>query len=155
VSLEEVVTGEILWGASKGIIGAVLVSVVVCLFGYAPPYALAAVVPVAAIGGLMFASMAMCFTGIVPNIDAYNYPTFLLITPMFVFSGTFFPVSALPPWARVVADLLPLTHLANLCRALTMRTWTAAQIADAAWLLGLAAVLFPLAVLLMRRRLVR
>lgn len=155
VSLEEVVTGEVLWGATKSVIGAVLVCLVVILFGYAPPYALAAVVPIAALSGLLFASMSMCFTGIVPNIDSFNYPVFLLITPMFVFSGTFFPTEALPGWGRTVAEFLPLTHVANLCRGLTLGNWTPRLLVDALWLAGLAIVLFPLSVHLMRKRIIQ
>lgn len=155
VSLEEVVTGEVLWGATKSVIGAVLVCLVVVLFGYAPPLALAAVVPIAALSGLLFASMSMCFTGIVPNIDAFNYPVFLLITPMFVFSGTFFPTDALPGWGRTVAELLPLTHVADLCRGATLGPWTPQLAIDALWIAGLTIVLFPLSVHLMRKRLIQ
>lgn len=155
VSLEEVVAGEVLWGATKSVIGAILVGLVVVAFGYAPPYTPLAVIPIAALSGLLFASMSMCFTGIVPNIDAFNYPVFLLITPMFVFSGTFFPLSTLPAWARAVADLLPLTHVANLCRALTLEAWEPRLLVDLVWLAGLSAVLFPLSVALLRRRLIQ
>jgi lipooligosaccharide transport system permease protein len=155
VSLEEVVTGEVLWGATKSVIGAVLVGLVVVAFGYAPAFTPLAVIPIAAIAGFLFASMAMCFTGIVPNIDAFNYPVFLLITPMFVFSGTFFPVSTLPDWARTVAGLLPLTHVANLTRALTLGEWEPRLVVDVLWLVGLSAVLFPLSVRLLRRRLIQ
>jgi lipooligosaccharide transport system permease protein len=155
VSLEEVVTGEVLWGATKSVIGAFLVGIVVVAFGYAPVYTPLAVLPLAALSGLLFASMSMCFTGVVPNIDAFNYPVFLLITPMFVFSGTFFPLAALPPWARFVADLLPLTHVANLCRALTQRVWDPRLVIDVVWLVGISAVLFPLSVVLLRRRIIQ
>ena len=55
---------------------------------------------IAFLGGMMFASLAMIFTALVPNIDSFNYPFFLLITPMFLFSGTFFPLD-------VAADIGP------------------------------------------------
>jgi lipooligosaccharide transport system permease protein len=38
----------------------------------------------------MFSVIAMCFTSLAPNIDFFNYPAFLFITPMFLLSGTFF-----------------------------------------------------------------
>ena len=74
---------------------------------------------IAFFGGLMFASMAMLFTALVPNIDSFNYPFFLFITPMFLFSGTFFPLSVLPEWGQQLAMTLPLTHITNMTRDLS------------------------------------
>ena len=73
---------------------------------------------------------------------------------MFVFSGTFFPVDVLPLWARVVAWVLPLTHVAALVRASVL------GVNDplAAWHLAYLAVLalaLPIAgLVLMKRRLI-
>lgn len=60
----------------------------------------------------------MYFTGIVKTIELFNLPVFLFVTPMFLFSGTFFPVENLPGWTQVLALILPLTHLVKICRAL-------------------------------------
>jgi lipooligosaccharide transport system permease protein len=48
------------------------------------------ILPIAFFAGLMFSVIAMCFTSLAPNIDFFNYPAFLFITPMFLLSGTFF-----------------------------------------------------------------
>ena len=53
----------------------------------------------------MFAGIAMCFTAITPSIDTLNYPSFLFITPMSLFSGTFFPLESLPEALRGLAIL--------------------------------------------------
>jgi len=47
------------------------------------------------------------FHGDRANIDMFNLPVFLFITPMFLFSGTFFPLENLPGWAQDVALLFP------------------------------------------------
>jgi lipooligosaccharide transport system permease protein len=75
-------------------------------------------VPVIAFfGGLMFSGIAMCFTAVAPNIDFFNYPIFLFVTPMLFLSGTFFPLSSLPEAAQGLAlVILPLTHIVNLTR---------------------------------------
>ncbi|MBL0715631.1 MAG: ABC transporter permease [Desulfosarcina sp.] len=72
--------------------------------------------PVALLGGLALGAIGMFFTGITPTIDMFNLPIFLFITPMFLFSGTFFPVSNLPAWAQPMALAFPLYHLVELVR---------------------------------------
>jgi lipooligosaccharide transport system permease protein len=85
---------------------------VLSLFGVLALPASLLVIPVAFLGGLLFASLAMCFTAVTPSIDALNYPSFLLITPMSLFSGTFFPLTLLPAAFQYTAyALLPLTHI--------------------------------------------
>jgi len=119
VSVEEVVAGELLWGATRATINASVVSVVVgALRLVSSPIALL-IIPFAFFGGLMFASIAMCFTAAAPNIDFFNFPSFLFLTPMFFICGTFFPLSKFPLAAQGVAmAILPLTHVVNVCRGL-------------------------------------
>ena len=82
--------------------------------------------PVAALGGLAFAAFGMVFTGVLPTIEAFNLPVFLVVTPMFLFSGTFFPLEQLPAWAQRLAWALPLTHLAHLARSVALGHFSAA-----------------------------
>jgi hypothetical protein len=72
-----------------------IVLTVVAVFGLISSPLFPIVIVLSFVGGLMFASIAMCFTAIAPNIDFFNYPSFLLITPMFLLSGTFFPIVAI------------------------------------------------------------
>ena len=58
----------------------------------------------------MFAGIAMCFTAVTPSIDTLNYPSFLFITPMSLFSGTFFPLTLLPVLLQYVALTFPPPH---------------------------------------------
>ena len=118
VSVEEVVAGELLWGATRATINTTIVLVVVAVFGLISSPLFLLVVPLAFFGGLMFASMAMCFTAAAPNIDFFNFPSFLFLTPMFFLCGTFFPLTSLPTCAQGVAMGLPLTHVVNITRGL-------------------------------------
>ena len=119
VSVEEVVAGELLWGATRSTINTTIVLVVVAAFGLVSGPLFLLVIPLAFFGGLMFASMAMCFTSVAPNIDFFNFPSFLFLTPMFFLCGTFFPLTTLPNAAQGVAiAILPLTHVVNLTRGL-------------------------------------
>lgn len=119
VSVEEVVAGELLWGATRATINATIVLAVVAVFGLITSPLFLLVPLIAFFGGLMFASIAMCFTAIAPNIDFFNYPSFLFLTPMFFLSGTFFPLTSLPSAAQVAAmAVLPLTHVVNVTRGI-------------------------------------
>jgi len=116
VSVEEVVAGELLWGATRATINTTIVLSVVAVFGLISTPFFLLVIPLAFFGGLMFASMAMCFTSVAPNIDFFNFPSFLFLTPMFFLCGTFFPLTSLPTAAQGVAMALPLTHVVNIVR---------------------------------------
>jgi len=125
VSVEEVVAGELLWGATRATMNASIVLLVVAVAGLFTPLPLVSsplfllAVPLAFFGGLLFASIAMCFTAVAPNIDFFNYPTFLFLTPMFFLCGTFFPLTSLPVVAQGLAmAVLPLTHVINVTRAI-------------------------------------
>jgi len=116
VSVEEVVAGELLWGATRATINSTIVLSVVAVFGLISTPLFLIVIPLAFFGGLMFASMAMCFTAAAPNIDFFNFPSFLFLTPMFFLCGTFFPLTSLPIAVQGVAMALPLTHVVNIVR---------------------------------------
>jgi len=119
VSVEEVVAGELLWGATRATINTTIVLSVVAAFGLVSNPLFLLVIPLAFFGGLMFASIAMCFTSLAPNIDFFNFPSFLFLTPMFFLCGTFFPLTSLPIAAQGIATaVLPLTHVVNLTRGL-------------------------------------
>lgn len=154
LTLEEVITGEILWGATKAVIGSALMLVVISGFGlFHFPSALL-LLPAALLGGLAFACAGMVFTAIVPTIETFNLPVFLFITPMFLFSGTFFPLDNLPAWAQLFAQLLPLTHVVELCRGLALGHLTWGTFVAAVYLTTWILLLFPLALVAMRRRLI-
>ena len=164
VSVEEVVAGELLWGATRSMINATIVLVVIAIFGLVRSPLFLLVIPIAFFGGLLFASIAMCFTAIAPSIDFFNYPSFLFITPMLFLAGTFFPLTSpsLPSSAQVIAmAILPLTHIVNVTRWVTtgsvepiLGLSTASLLAvSTVWLVGVTVFFFVLAINLMRKRL--
>lgn len=155
LSLEDVITAEVFWGASKAVGSTLLMGAVMAGFGFVPFPDGLWLIPLSALGGLAFGSVAMWLTGITPTIEMFNLPIFLFITPMFLFSGAFFPVDGLPAWASGLAQLLPLYHLTQACRAICLGTATKAIWWSVAYLAAFAAVFYPLAVGAMRRRLIK
>ena len=155
LSLEDVITAEILWGASKAMVATALMGSVIAAFGYiALPDGLW-LLPLSALGGLAFGSVAMWLTGITPTIEMFNLPIFLFITPMFLFSGAFFPVDGLPAWAAGLAQMLPLYHLTKACRAVSLGRGGVGIIWNALYLAGFTLVFYPLAIRAMRKRLIK
>ena len=154
LNLEEIILGEMLWAATKSLIAATLMGVVLSLCGLLTfPGAL--LIPLfAVLGGLCFAAMGMICTSLVPGIETFNLPIFLGITPMFLFSGTFFPLQNLPGWAQGVAHLLPLTHLVKLVRGAGLQLWSNDLWFSLLYLLIAILILLPLAIALMVRRIV-
>lgn len=143
LSLEDVVVGEYLWGATRAVIYGLVFLVVMAAFGLVhSPWALL-LPPVFAIGALTFAVLGMAYTALVSNIEHFNILFTGLLTPMFLFGGVFFPFSGLPDWAQAVGWCLPLSHLVAATRELTLgdvSVWTAVHVGA---LLALLLAVFP------------
>ena len=155
VSAGDLVAGEVAWGATKAVIASGLVSAVLAAFGVLGWSGLLWVPAVAALGGLGFGAMGMWFAALVPTFEGFNVPGLLLLVPMYVFSGTFFPITVLPEWGRAAALALPLTHVSELMRAAFHGQLGAAHFANFGYLIAFAGIFFLLALTSMRKRLVR
>ena len=155
LSLEEVITGEIVWGATKSVIAVAIMLIVISFFRLLHYPTCLLILPLAFLGGIAFGSIGMFFTGVVANIEMFNLPVFLFITPMFLFSGTFFPLENLPRWAQQLALIFPLTHLTNLSRSFSLGQSHSSILLGIGYLLVFSLVFFPLAVWKMRQRLIK
>lgn len=153
--VEDVIAGEWLWGASRAFFAGAIMLVMVSFFGVvAWPEALW-VVPLSILGGLLFSGMGLITTALVPAIDQFNLSTFIIIFPMFLFSGTFFPMDVLPGWALAVAWALPLTHLSSLLRGACLGIAPEAPGWSLLYLGVTTIAAGAIALILMKRRLVK
>jgi lipooligosaccharide transport system permease protein len=155
LNAEEIITGEIVWGATKAAIGTAIMLTVISFFGLISYPSGILIIFVAFLGGIAFGSVGMLFTSVVKTIELFNLPIFLLVTPMFLFSGTFFPLTKLPLWAQYFALTLPLTHLVNLVRALSFGLFNLESLISFCYLMIFCLIMFPLALFKMRRRLIK
>ena len=152
---EDIATGELLWGTTRSLIYGIVFLAVASLFGVVHSW-LVVFAPLAIVLiGMLFSVIGLSFTALVPIIDYFTYYWTLFITPMFLFSGIFFPLDRLPDWVDVVAWFVPLYHSVNLMRALVLTGDVSAALASAAWIVVLTAALFVVPLNLLRRRLVR
>ena len=154
LSVQEVIVGEIVWGATKSFIATAIMLAVVSLFGLIHyPHGLL-ILPLSFLAGMAFGAVGMFFTGIVPSIDMFNLPIFLFVTPMFLFSGTFFPLDDFPAWVQKISLVFPLTHLVKVTRSLGLGMVGMDALYGIAYLVVFCLVFLPVALEAMRRRLV-
>lgn len=154
LSLEDVVVGELVWAALKSAVNTGLMAVVVCALGLMPWAVAPAMLPLAFVTGLAFAGLGMMFSAKVPTIDAFQFGIFLLVTPMMLFAGTYFPLSQLPEGGRWVAYALPLTHAVAIARPLALGDLGDVPPASLLYLLAAAVLLPAVAVAWMRKKLI-
>lgn len=155
LSIDDVIIGELLWGATRSMISATMMLPVIALFGLLSfPHSLL-IIPFAFLGGLLFACLGMIIAAVIPNIMSINYPILLFITPMFLFSGTFFPLNVLPEIIQYIAlAFLPLTHVVIIIRSLTFGTVGIELLFNLAWIVVVCALGFVVSVNMMKKKLV-
>jgi lipooligosaccharide transport system permease protein len=153
VDAEELVTAEILWIAMRAGVYGCAPLLVAMLFGLAPAPGMLVVPFVGFLTGLGFAAFGVLMAATVSKIDSFNYVTTTVITPLFLVSGTFFPISELPQWAQVLANLNPLYHCVQLVRDAVFGFQTA-DLAHVAVLVGFAFAMWRLAIWRMEKRLI-
>ncbi len=154
VNIDDLVTGELMWGASKSLLYGSTIIIVISAFGLVKSPLILLVLPVLFISGLIFAEISIIFTAVVPGIDSFNYFYTLLMTPMFLFSGIFFPLDNLPKVVSKIAFFTPLYHLVNICRSLAQGNFKNVQW-DILWVFVVVAVLAPYPFRLMRKRIIK
>lgn len=121
LTLNDVLLGEWLWAASKSLLSGIAILVVIWALGLYQDFALTLLLlPVIVLSGLCFAGMGLMVNAKSPNYDFFLYYFTLVITPMVLLSGVFYPTNALPDWLAAVAAWLPLTHAIQLARPLVL-----------------------------------
>jgi lipooligosaccharide transport system permease protein len=153
VNLDDLVAGELIWGATKSVIFGITIMIVIALFGLVDSPLIVLAVPLIFLCGLIFAELSIMFVAIVPGIDSFSYFYTLFMTPMFLFSGIFFPLDSMPRVVSDIAVFTPLYHLVNICRALSAGTFSGA-VWSAAWIIVVFLLLAPFPFKLMRKRII-
>jgi lipooligosaccharide transport system permease protein len=124
ISIRDIVLGQVAFFAVRLLLVAVLfVAVVVPLGGARSPLVLLAI-PAAVLTGLAFATPIAAYSATLRDGSEFNLLFRFVITPLFLFSGTFFPIDQLPEVLRPVAWLTPLYQGVALSRGLALGTLT-------------------------------
>jgi lipooligosaccharide transport system permease protein len=146
----DVARGELAWSLLRGGVYSTAFVLVMVAMGLVGSWWAVLVVPAALLIGLAFGAVGMALTTFMRSWQDFEYVT-LGMLPMFLFSATFFPVTAYPEWLRWVVECTPLYRGVVLCRELTTGALSWGSLVSVVYLVALGAA----GLLVVRRRLDR
>jgi lipooligosaccharide transport system permease protein len=111
ISARDVYLGQLSWTGVRTVMSATVFLAIAALLGGVPSFWGLLAIPATVLGALAIAAPLSAW--------AFSVVMRIVVFPLFLFSGTFFPVSRLPDWLEPVALLSPLYHAVELCRAAT------------------------------------
>jgi lipooligosaccharide transport system permease protein len=115
----DVALGEISWALIRGATYSVGFMAIAWPLGLVTSAWGLLAIPAATLIAFGFASIGMAITSYMKNFQQMNWVNFFLL-PMFLFSGTFFPVSVYPEWIQIIVKALPLCQGVDLVRSLML-----------------------------------
>lgn len=135
VNPKDLALGELLWGATRGTIyGGAFFSILLG-FGMGLHWGILLIFPLLVLIGFMFATIGLLFTSFIKEIELFNYFFTLFLTPLFLFSGIFFPLSQLPELVQIIAWFTPLYHGVELSRGIFHQLWSIELLYHFLWIL--------------------
>jgi lipooligosaccharide transport system permease protein len=155
LSLDDVLFAEWVWAASKSVISVLAILGVIMVLGFGHSWLAVWVLPLGFLTGLTFGAFGLLMTAMAPSYDFFTYFFTLVLTPMLLLSGIFFPVEQMPATLRVVAACLPLSHAIDIARPLLDGKIPGDIALHIAVLLAYAVAAYYAALVLTRRRLLR
>ncbi|MEA2230160.1 MAG: lipooligosaccharide transport system permease protein, partial [Solirubrobacteraceae bacterium] len=154
VDTEELVTAEALWIATRAGTFGCMPMVVAMVFGLDPAWGMLVVPFIGFVAGYGWACFGILISALLKSIDNFSYVTSTVITPLFLVAGTFFPLSGLPGWVQVAANINPLFHTVELVRHSVFGFQGLVDLGHLGALVLFALITWRLAVRFMTRRLI-
>ena len=155
IALDDVVMAEWIWAGTKAAMSTAAILLVILGLGYGHTWLTLWVLPLGFLVGLCFGGLGLVMTSLAPGYDFFTYFFTLVLTPMLLLSGVFFPVDQLPAALQAVSSVLPLKHAIDIARPLMLGRIPDAALVHVAALLLYSLAAFYAAMVLTRRRLLR
>ena len=152
IALDDIVFAEMLWAAMKALFSCAAILVVIFVLGISRAPTMLLALPVLALAGITFASIALVFNAVAKGYDFFTYYFTLVVTPMTFLSGVYFPIEQMPAWLQAVAQVLPLKAAVDLVRPLVLGQIPADPLGPLLILAGYACSGYYVALVLTRRR---
>ncbi len=154
IGVRDLTLGHLGWVTARLTFSSAVFVVIMALFGAVDPgRGLASIAP-AVLTGMAFAAPVMAFTATLDGAQGISGMFRFAVIPMFLFSGTFFPVEQLPGWMQPIAYATPLWSGVELTRGVALEQATAWHpVAHVGYLAAFTLVGTILAVVLLRKRL--
>jgi lipooligosaccharide transport system permease protein len=155
MGITEIAIGEMLWALMRAALYAVAMFVIMLVAGLIlSPWAVL-MVPAALLVAAAFAAAGLAGTSYLRTVNDFDVPMGLIVMPMFLFSGTFFPISIYPWFVQVFMQATPLYHAISLIRGLSTGIVGWAQLWDLGYLLAFFAIALWIAMRQMERKLIK
>jgi lipooligosaccharide transport system permease protein len=154
-TVAELAAGEILWAGTRAAISTLAIGGLAVILGWLPLSAFPGVMLAAVLVGIEFGGVGLCFAAGSATLPILTLVFTVVATPLFFFSSSFFPIEVMPAFLQPIAWVAPLTPGVHLARGFAEGALGASHLASAAYLLFLSVAFYPLAVLLLRRRLLK
>jgi lipooligosaccharide transport system permease protein len=155
ITVNDLLIGEVIWAGTKGFFFSFAVFSVISIFGVIPVSTSILAPLVGFVTGLMFGTMGLLVTSFVKTINHFSFFFTGILSPMFFFSGVVFPISNLPRWLQPVAEIMPLTHVVRLARALCVVRFEFGLLLDGLYCVILIGIFGYFAINRLRKRLVQ
>ena len=156
MGITEIAIGEMLWALMRAALYAVAMFVIMLLMGLILSPLGILMIPASLLVAAAFAAAGLAGTAYLRTVNDFDVPMGLIVMPMFLFSGTFFPIeTVLPDWLVTVIQLTPLYHGINLIRGLSTGLVGIGQLWDLIYLLVFFAVCMWIAMRQMERKLIK
>ncbi len=96
LEIDDILAGEMLWCATKSLFSGMAILAVAAVLGVVESWQALWVIPVVFLIGLCFAGLALIMSSLAYNYDFFNYYFVLIVTPMYILCGVFYPIESLP-----------------------------------------------------------
>jgi lipooligosaccharide transport system permease protein len=153
VNPRDIAMGELLWGTTRSLIYGGAFYIILLFFGIGTSMKSLLIIPVILLTGFLFSTIGLLFTSIVKQIELYNYFFTLFITPLFLFSGIFFPLDQFPHILQNIAWFTPLYHAVNLSRGILLGEGVGTLWSDVLWMIIVSWIILSLVVEKFHKRL--
>ena len=155
IALDDVMLAEWIWCATKAVMSTTAILLVIQVLGFGHTWLALWILPLGFLVGLCFGGFGLVMNALAPGYDFFTYFFTLVLTPMLLFSGVYFPVDQMPAWLAAIANALPLKHAIDIARPLMLGEMPANVVLHVIVLAGYAVAAYYIALLLTRRRLLK
>jgi len=155
LGIREIAVGEMLWSLFRGTLYVIAFVMVMIGMGLVISPLLFLVIPASILIGAAFSAACLATTAYLRTVQDFDLPMGLVVMPMFLFSGTFFPISLYPQPIQLAMELTPLFHAVGLLRGLATGLLGWHELWDLAYLVAFGAIAMWIALNRLEQRLIK
>ena len=156
MGITEIAIGEMLWALMRSALYSVAMFLIMVVMGLVLSPLAILMIPAALLVAAAFAAAGLAGTSYLRTVNDFDIPLGLIVMPMFLFSGTFFPIeNVLPDWLVTIITLTPLYHGIELVRGLSTGLVGTEQLVSLAYLVAFFVICMWIAMRQMERKLIK